>query len=37
MHPLLAATVVTAATWDAWRWYFARVSATPEEALSLQR
>lgn len=35
MHPLLAATIVTAATWDAWRWYFARVSATPEEALSL--
>ena len=35
MHPLLAATLVTAATWDAWRWYFARVAATPEEALSL--
>ena len=35
MHPLLAATLVTAATWDAWRWYLARVAATPEEALSL--
>jgi exosortase/archaeosortase family protein len=35
MHPLLAATLVTVATWDAWRWYFARVAATPEEALSL--
>jgi exosortase/archaeosortase family protein len=35
MHPLLAATVVAAATWDSWRWYFARVAATPEEALSL--
>jgi exosortase/archaeosortase family protein len=35
MHPLLVATVIAAATWDAWRWYFARVSATPEEAVSL--
>jgi exosortase/archaeosortase family protein len=35
MHPLLLATLVTAATWDAWRWYFARVSAAPEEAAAL--
>jgi exosortase/archaeosortase family protein len=34
-YPLLIAIVVTAATWDAWRWYVARVSATPEEAVSL--
>jgi exosortase/archaeosortase family protein len=35
MHPLLVAMVVAAATWDSWRWYVARVSATPEEAVSL--
>jgi exosortase/archaeosortase family protein len=35
MHPLLVAIVVAAATWDAWRWYVARVSASPEEAVSL--
>ena len=35
MHPLLASMLVLAATWDAWRWYAARVSATPEEVVSL--
>jgi exosortase/archaeosortase family protein len=35
MHPLLLAALVTAATWDAWRWYLARVSAAPEEAAAL--
>ena len=35
MPPLLVATLVAAATWDAWRWYVARVSASPEEAVSL--
>jgi exosortase/archaeosortase family protein len=35
MHPLLALALVTAATWDAWRWYFSRVAAAPEEAASL--
>jgi len=35
MHPLLVAMVVAAASWDSWRWYFARVAATPEEAVSL--
>ena len=35
MHPLLVAALVTAATWDAWRWYLARVWATPEDAVSL--
>ena len=35
MHPLLTAVVVILATWDAWRWYFVRVSAAPEEALAL--
>jgi exosortase/archaeosortase family protein len=35
MHPLLLAALVAAATWDAWRWYFARVSAAPEEAAAL--
>jgi exosortase/archaeosortase family protein len=34
-HPLLLAALVTAATWDAWRWYLARVSAAPEEAAAL--
>ena len=35
MHPLLLAALVTAATWDAWRWYLARVAAAPEEAAAL--
>jgi len=35
MHPLMAAALVLAATWDAWRWYLGRVSAAPEEAASL--
>jgi len=35
MHPLLLAALVTAATWDAWRWYLARVAAAPEEATAL--
>ena len=34
-HPLAALAFVFAACWDAWRWYFARVSATPEEALAM--
>src|SRR5262249_4556151 len=34
-HSALAAAVVMLATWDAWRWYFVRVSAVPEEALAL--
>ena len=35
MHPLLLAALVTAATWNAWRWYLARVAAAPEEAAAL--
>jgi exosortase/archaeosortase family protein len=35
MHAFLATAVVMLATWDAWRWYFVRVSAAPEEALAL--
>jgi exosortase/archaeosortase family protein len=35
MHPLLIAMVVMAATWNAWWWYFERVSSAPEEAASL--
>ena len=35
MHPLLATALVTAASWDAWRWYALRVAAAPEEAASL--
>jgi hypothetical protein len=35
MHPLLVQAVVIAATWDAWRWYFARIAAAPEEAAAL--
>jgi exosortase/archaeosortase family protein len=35
MHPRLASALVTAATWEAWRWYASRVAATPEEAASL--
>ena len=35
MHPLLVCALVVAATWDAWRWYFGRVAAAPEEAAAL--
>ena len=35
IQPLLLATLVMAATWDAWRWYVGRVWDSPEEALSL--
>ncbi len=35
MHPLVLCLLVAAAFWDSWRWYGVRVSATPEEALSL--
>ena len=35
MHALMTTAVVIIATWDAWRWYFVRVSAAPEEALAL--
>src|SRR5215831_10727811 len=35
MHPVLVCALVVAATWDAWRWYVARVWAAPEEAATL--
>jgi hypothetical protein len=35
MHPLLVLALVASATWDAWRWYFGRVAAAPEEAAAL--
>jgi exosortase/archaeosortase family protein len=35
MHPLLVLALVSAATWDAWRWYFGRVASAPEEAAAL--
>jgi exosortase/archaeosortase family protein len=35
MHPLLIAMTVTAATWNAWWWYFERVGGAPEEAAAL--
>jgi exosortase/archaeosortase family protein len=35
MHPLLVSALVVAATWDAWRGYFGRVAAAPEEAATL--
>ena len=35
MHPLLVSMLVTVATWGAWRWYFERVWAAPEEAAAL--
>jgi exosortase/archaeosortase family protein len=35
MQPILVSTLVVAATWDAWRWYVARVWDAPEEALAL--
>ena len=34
-NPHLVAALVAAATWDSWRWYFARVEAAPEEAAAL--
>jgi exosortase/archaeosortase family protein len=35
MYPCLLAALVTAATWDAWRWYLARVAVALEEAAAL--
>jgi len=35
MHPLLVSALVATTTWDAWRWYFGRVAAAPEEAAAL--
>lgn len=35
MHPLLVSAAVTAATWDAWRWYLTRIRDAPEEAATL--
>jgi exosortase/archaeosortase family protein len=35
MHPALVCALVVAATWDAWRWYVARVWTAPEEAAAL--
>ena len=35
MHPLFISTLVTAATWGAWRWYVERVWSSPEEAAAL--
>ena len=35
MHPFLISGLVLVATWDAWRWYFARVAEAPEEAGAL--
>ena len=35
MHPVLVCALVVAATWDAWRWYVARIWAAPEEAATL--
>jgi hypothetical protein len=32
MRPLYVTALVTAATWEAWRWYLARVTAAPDEA-----
>jgi exosortase/archaeosortase family protein len=34
-HPLVVGTLVTAATWGAWRWYAERISEAPEEAAAL--
>ncbi|MEQ1717961.1 MAG: archaeosortase/exosortase family protein [Hyphomicrobium sp.] len=34
-HPLVTLVIVAAVFWDAWRWYGARIAATPEEALAL--
>lgn len=35
IHPLFVQVAVLAATWDAWRWYFGRIAAAPEEAAAL--
>lgn len=35
MHPFLVLALTVAAGWDGWRWYADRVSASPEESLSL--
>lgn len=35
MYPIFAFAIVAVATWDAWRWYFSRISDTPEEAAAL--
>jgi len=34
-NPILVSALVATATWDAWRWYFRRVAAAPEEAAAL--
>ena len=34
-RPLALMLAIIAATWDAWRWYVARIVATPEEAAAL--
>jgi exosortase/archaeosortase family protein len=35
MHPLLAASLVVAATWKSLRWYLERIDGSPEEAAAL--
>lgn len=35
MRPLYVTGLVAAATWEAWRWYLARVAAAPDEAAAL--
>jgi exosortase/archaeosortase family protein len=35
MRPLTVTALVAAATWEAWRWYLARVAAAPDEAAAL--
>ena len=35
MRPLYVTALVAAATWEAWRWYLARVTAAPDEAAAL--
>lgn len=35
VNPWLVVGVVAAACWSSWRWYAARVAATPDEALAL--
>lgn len=32
---ILAMLVIAAATWDAWRWYFRRITSAPEEGAAL--
>jgi exosortase/archaeosortase family protein len=34
-YPFVISALVLAATWDAWRWYVARVATAPEEAAAL--